>query len=145
MEPTPWVISHRLNLELIDPTGEASRLEGELEYSSADPFAVVAVFRSGPTPIRWVFARDLLAEGLFAPAGDGDVHVWPSLDNQCQAVVLFELISPHGEALLQATSRDVSRFLHETFTMVPSGAEDMNLDIDHTVLQLLAEGAHGVE
>jgi hypothetical protein len=145
MEPTPWVISRRLTLELIDPTGEASRLDGELEYSSADPFAVVAVFRSGPIPIRWVFARDLLAEGLFSPAGDGDVHVWPSLGCEGQAVVVIELTSPHGEALLQASSRDVSDFLHTTFGPVPRGAEDMELDIDHTVLQLLAEGARGIE
>jgi len=145
MEPTPWVVSHRLSLELIDSAGDACRLDGELEYSSADPFAVVAVFRSGPAPIRWVFARELLTEGLFSPAGDGDVHVWPSLDNQGQAVVLIELTSPHGEALIQATARDVSAFLHATFARVPPGAEDMNLDIDHTVLQLLGEGAHGVE
>ncbi len=145
MEPTPWVISRRLTLELIDSTGEASELDGELEYDGNDPYAVVAVFRAGATPVRWVFARDLLADGLFTPVGDGDVQIWPSLDHRAQAVVLIELCSPHGEALLQATAREVSEFLHRTFELVPPGAEDMGLDIDHTVLQLLGLGAHGVE
>jgi hypothetical protein len=137
MESTPWVVSRNLTLELIDVTGEASRLDGELEYNSADPYAVIAVFRAGPTPIRWVFARDLLAEGLFSPVGDGDVHVWPCLDSSGRAVVLLELTSPQGEALLQATSRDVSEFLQHTFALVPRGAEDMRLDLDQTVLRLL--------
>ena len=137
MDPTSWVVSRTLALELIDATGEASRLDGELEYTSGDPFAVVAVFRTSHSPIRWVFARDLLAEGLFAPVGDGDVHVWPCLDTRGQAVVLIELNSPDGEALLQASSRDVSEFLQHTFELVPRGAEELQLDLDHTLLQLL--------
>jgi hypothetical protein len=145
MEPTSWVVSRTLALELIDTSGEASRLDGELEYNATDPYAAVAVFRAGPTPIRWVFARELLADGLFAPVGDGDVHVWPCLDSSGRAVVLIELISPHGEALLQARSRDVSDFLQHTFELVPRGTEDMQLDLDQTVLRLLSEGARGLE
>lgn len=137
MDPTSWVVSRTLALELIDATGEASRLDGELEYTSSDPFAVVAVFRTSRSPIRWVFARDLLAEGLFGPAGDGDVHVWPCLDTRGHAVVLIELTSPDGEALLQASSRDVSEFLQHTFELVPRGAEEIQLDVDDTLLQLL--------
>jgi hypothetical protein len=145
MEPRSWVVNRTLALELIDTTGEASRLDGELEYAAGDPYAVVAVFRAGPAPIRWVFARELLADGLFAPVGDGDVHVWPCLDNQGQAVVLIELNSPHGEALLQAASRDVSEFLQRTIELVPRGTEDMRLDLDHTVLRLLSGDPHGIE
>jgi hypothetical protein len=145
MESTPWVVSRRLSLELIDLDGDASRLEGELGYDPRDPFAVVAVLDAGPTPIRWVFARELLVEGLFSPAGDGDVHVWPSVDHHGQAVVLIELSSPSGSALIQALSRDVSEFLHHTFTVVPRGAEDLNLDMDYTLLQLLGTDMRGVE
>lgn len=145
MEPTSWVVSATLKLELIDATGEASRLDGELEYVSTDPFAVVAVFRTGTTPIRWVFARDLLAEGLFTPVGDGDVHVWPCLDSRGEAVVLIELTSPHGAALLQTSSRDVSDFLHHTFELVPRGSEELRLDLDDTVLRLLSWGRDSTE
>lgn len=137
MEPMASVVSRSLRLELIDASGEASMLDGELEYTSADPFAVVATFRAGPAPIRWVFARDLLAEGLFTPVGDGDVHVWPCLDSGGEAVVLIELTSPYGEALLQAASRDVSDFVQHTFELVPRGTEDMGIDLDDTVLRLL--------
>ena len=145
MEPRSWGVSRTLPLELIDTTGEASRLEGDLEYAANDPYAVVAVFRAGAAPIRWVFARELLAEGLFGPVGDGDVHVWPCLDSRGQAVVLIELNSPYGEALLQAPSREVSEFLQRTFELVPRGAEDVQLDLDHTVLQLLTRDPHGIE
>jgi hypothetical protein len=134
-----------LALELIDATGEASRLDGELEYTSSDPFAVVAVFRTSHSPIRWVFGRDLLAEGLFAPAGHGDVHVWPCLDTRGHAVVLIELNSPDGEALLQAASREVSEFLQRTFELVPRGTEEMQVDVDDTLLQLLGGNRHGIE
>jgi expansin (peptidoglycan-binding protein) len=145
MEPTSWVVSRNLALELIDVTGEASRLDGELEYNAADPFAVTAVFRAGETPIRWVFARDLLAEGIFSPVGDGDVHVWPCLDIRGHAVVILELTSPYGEALLQASSSDVNDFLQHTFDMVPRGTEDGQLDLDDTVRQLLGATALGTE
>lgn len=143
MEPTSWVVSQNLALELLDATGEASRLDGELEYNSADPFAVAAVFRAGPTPIRWVFARDLLAEGIFSPVGEGDVHVWPCLDISGSAVVIIELTSPYGEALLQASSSDVNDFLQHTFELVPRGTEDMQLDLDDTVLRLLTGDSAG--
>jgi hypothetical protein len=145
MEPTSWVVSRHLSLELIDASGEASRLDGELGYDPRDPFAVVAVISASPTPIRWVFGRDLLIEGLFSPAGDGDVHVWPSVDHHGEAVVLVELSTPSGSALLQAPSRDVSEFLHHTFAVVPRGAEDLNLDLDYTLLQLLGTDARGLE
>lgn len=145
MEPTSWTVSRDLALELIDATGEASRLDGGLEYNAADPYAVAAVFRAGATPIRWVFARDLLAEGIFAPAGEGDVQVWPSLDIHGRAVVIIELISPQGQALLQAASSDVNEFLQHTFALVPRGTEEMGLDLEDTVLRLLAWGPDGHE
>jgi len=145
MDPTSWVVSRTLALELIDATGEASRLDGELEFTSSDPFAVVAVFRTTHSPIRWVFARDLLAEGLFAPVGEGDVHVWPCLDTQGRAVVLIELNSPDGEALLQASSREVSEFLQHTFELVPRGTEEIQLDLDGTLLHLLGGNPQGIE
>ncbi|MPZ63571.1 MAG: SsgA family sporulation/cell division regulator, partial [Propionibacteriales bacterium] len=81
---------------------------------------------------------DLLTEGVFAPAGDGDVHIWPCLDASGRAVVIIELSSPHGEALLQAASRDVCDFLQTAFTLVPLGAEDLQVDVDRTVAALLA-------
>lgn len=140
MEHAPSVVNRNMTLELIDAAGTASLLDAELTYETADPFAVVAVFHAGEAPIRWVFGRDLLAEGMFSPAGDGDVHIWPCLDPGGRAVVIIELSSPHGDALLQAASSDVNGFLQQTFELVPQGTEDMELDLDSTVLRLLADG-----
>ncbi|MGH3366129.1 MAG: SsgA family sporulation/cell division regulator [Nocardioidaceae bacterium] len=140
MEHAPSVVSQSLTLELIDASGAASPLEAELGYDASDPFAVVAVFRADDIRIRWVLGRDLLAEGIFAPAGDGDVHVWPCLDARGRAVVILELSSPHGEALLQAASSDVNDFLQRTFELVPRGAEDVALDLDEALFRLLDDG-----
>ena len=61
--------------------------------------------------MRWTFGRDLLCEGLYEPSGDGDVHVWPCLDSDGHAVVIIELCSPDGEALVQAKTGDLSVFV----------------------------------
>ena len=71
-----------VTLELIDSTGAATPLETELSYDPADPFAVTATFLTVAGQVRWTFGRDLLIGGLFEPTGDGDVHVWPCLDNR---------------------------------------------------------------
>ena len=58
--------------------------------------------------MRWTFGRELLSDGLYEPSGDGDVHVWPCLDSDGRAVVIIELCSPDGEALVQARTSDLS-------------------------------------
>jgi hypothetical protein len=128
-----------LTLELIDESGVATPLKAELRYDTGDPYAVAALFGAGETLVKWVFSRDLLAEGLYEPAGDGDVHVWPCLDARGRAVVIVELSSPDGEALLQARSSEVSDFLLKTREVVPQGQEGAHLDVDGALLRLLAE------
>ena len=46
-------------------SGSATPLAAELCYDKKDPYAVAACFRTGVTEVRWVFARDLLAAGLY--------------------------------------------------------------------------------
>lgn len=138
MESLSRGVSRTLTFELIDAEGGVYEVQGELEYHATDPFAVVAVFHTGPRAVRWVFARDLLTEGIFAPAGEGDVEVWPCLDSHGRAVVIIELTSPYGQVLVQVGSAAVDDFLRHTFTLVPAGAEGGELDLDTTVQQLLA-------
>jgi hypothetical protein len=137
MEISPAVV-RAMTLELLDDSGSGTPLEAELRYDTRDPYAVVAHFRAGDTLVRWVFSRDLLAEGLYEPVGDGDVHVWPHLDARGSAVVIVELSSPHGEALLQVRSNEVSEFLALTREIVPVGHEGHHLDLDGVVARLLA-------
>ena len=132
------VVSHALRVELIDHDGEARELRAEFCYQAADPFAVVAVFHAGSKPVRWVFSRDLLAEGVLAHVGAGDVQVWPSSDNRDRATVVLELASPNGHALVQAAAGQVTDFLEDSFRLVPAGHEPHELDIESALLQLLA-------
>lgn len=132
------VVSHALRVELIDRNSEAHELRAELCYQAADPLAVVAVFHAGSEPVRWVFARDLLAGGVFAHVGAGDVQMWPCSDNRGRATVVLELVSPNGHALVLAPAVQVTDFLRDTFRLVPAGHEPYELDIDSALLQLLA-------
>jgi len=136
MDIAPVTVSHELTLELIDANGQATPLEAELRYESADPYAIAACFDTGEARVRWVFARELLASGAYEPTGDGDVHVWPCLSANGEAVVIVELCSPVGETLLQFPSRAVQEFVYSSIDAVPLGGEPV--DVDAWLEQLLA-------
>ena len=88
--------------------------------------------------MTWTFARELLAEGLYDPTGDGDVIVWPCLGCEGDAVVVIELRSPSGMAMLQTPSRAVQRFVAEVYDTVAPGRETAQLDLDEVIAHLLA-------
>jgi len=89
--------------------------------------------------VRWTFARNLLIEGQYEPAGDGDVHVWPCLSPCGEAVVIVELDSPAGETLLQFPTRAVQDFVYASLETVPMGSEAV--DVDEWIEQILTEDA----
>ncbi|AWW39134.1 cell division protein [Streptomyces sp. AS58] len=64
-----------------------------------------------PGPHEWTFSRALLEQGLRAPAGDGDVRVWPC--GRVQVVVEFH--SAQGTAVVQFESKTLIRFLRRTY------------------------------
>ena len=64
---------------------------------------------------EWVFARDLLEQGLRAPAAAGDVRIWPC--GRVQAVMEFH--SPQGVDVVQFDTRTLIRFLRRTYTATP--------------------------
>ena len=80
-------------------SGESAteHLDGEFAYDPADPYAVTMKLEARCGSVTWTFARDLLAEGVYEPTGDGDVQVWPCLSNTGEAVVIVELCSPDGD------------------------------------------------
>jgi hypothetical protein len=132
-------VTKTMTLDLIDATGAATPLETELSYNPADPFAVTATFLTVAGEVRWTFGRDLLIGGLYEPTGDGDVHVWPCLDNDAHAVVMIELCSPDGEALVQARTVDITAFVEAMTQLVTPGSEAHLLDIDGAIAAILAE------
>lgn len=135
---TPFALTQPVALELIDATGVATPIEAELHYDPRDPYAVTTVFMTGHNQVRWTFGRELLATGLYEPSGDGDVHVWPCLDVDGHAVVIIELCSPDGEALVQAKTGDLSNFVERMTKAVQPGAESAHLDIDATITAIFA-------
>ena len=138
---TPTLVSQVLLLELVDPSGAVAPLETELSYDPADPLAVSATFSTVAGRVRWTFGRDLLIEGLVEPVGDGDVHVWPCIDNDGNSVVIIELCSPDGEALVQGRTADITAFVERMTSSVAPGAESALLDVDAAIAAILSGNA----
>ncbi len=128
----------RATVPFLSGDAHTELLEGELVFDPADPFAVSMHLEARSGTVVWTFARELLAEGLYGPAGDGDVQVWPCLSNTGGAVVIIELSSPDGTAMLQTTSRDVAAFVAATERVVPPGHESSHLLLNELIAQLLS-------
>jgi hypothetical protein len=133
------MISASLTLRLVCDDGTYLPLETELQYSTSDPLAITALFDTGEgEPVRWVFARDLLANGLDHRVGEGDISVWPALDDGGFLAVRLQLQSPDGAALIDADSADIERFLAKTWKLIPQGGEIDHLGLDR-VLELILD------
>lgn len=114
-------------------------LEGELVFEHSDPYAVEMRLAARAGTVVWTFARELLSEGVYEPVGDGDVQVWPCLSQNGEAVVIIELSSPDGTAVLQAPARLVHAFVADTAAVVPLGREADHLSLDTLISQLLGQ------
>jgi hypothetical protein len=64
-----------------------------------------------PGAPEWTFSRSLLEQGLRAPAGSGQVRVWPC--GRVQAVVEFH--SAEGVSVVQFEMKALLRFLRRTY------------------------------
>ena len=107
-------------------------VEADFRFSSRDPFAVRVVFSVASAPVvEWVFARELMVDGLAAPAGTGDVQLFPT-----RAGIVFELTSPSGRARLVADADVLGSFVQETLTVVPLGEESKFFDLDQEIAML---------
>ncbi|MFE2877684.1 SsgA family sporulation/cell division regulator [Streptomyces roseus] len=98
-------------------------------YRRADPLCVQATFHS-PTngDVVWKLGRDVLIAGTRAPAGSGDVAVWPASAATPNGVVWLRL-GPEGEhALLSLDRAQMSAWLMTTCLLVPPGTEEDHLD-----------------
>lgn len=129
-------VSRSVELHLVT-SGSPVPVSADLSYDPADPFAVNVSLRTDDGPaVDWVIARDLLADGLTGPTGEGDIGVWPSSSHGA-SVVCLSLCSPDGQALLFGAHADVSEFVQRTFAEVPAGTEADLIDMDALIDQLL--------
>ena len=138
-------ISAELGLKLVVPQQTIVPLVASMYYSGSDPYAVRMAFHVGTDePVEWIFARDLLAAGIEARQGEGDVQVWPSPESAAETgeldvigapesrgkVLNIELSSPFGQAHFEAPAEAMSAFLQRTYQIIPAGQESRHIDIE---------------
>ncbi|MFF4837968.1 SsgA family sporulation/cell division regulator [Streptomyces sp. NPDC001315] len=102
----------------------------EFSFNSADPLAVTLIFDSdGEYPLRWVFARELVTEGLTTRSGQGEVKIWPV---HCEGrrslwVQVGNLRTGHT-ALFELPAQPVAQWLARSYALVPRGREMEDAD-----------------
>ena len=130
-------VSAELGLSLVVPEHGAVPLVASLDYCADDPYAIKMSFHVGTDePVEWIFARELLATGLEARVGDGDVKVWPE-DSSAADVLNLSLSSPFGEAHFEAPLSATAEFLRSTYGIIPAGSEGDFIDVDSELDELL--------
>lgn len=134
-------LSHDVTLSCLDPWGRTVDVPTTLGYREDDPYAVSLTFHSHSGDVVWVVSRTLLLQGLAAPTGEGDVKVYPSIDDRARAVVVLDFSSPDGRLVATTSSREIQGFLAKTFAAVPVGTESSRLDLDGLIEALLGSAA----
>jgi hypothetical protein len=130
-------VSAELGLSLVVPGHGAVPLMASLCYTARDPYAVRMAFHVGAEdPVEWIFARDLLSAGLTAPAGEGDVKVWPAKEHSL-GVLNIALSSPFGHAHFEAPMSAMADFLKKTSRLIAPGRESNFINIDSELDELL--------
>ncbi|MFF3215798.1 SsgA family sporulation/cell division regulator [Streptomyces sp. NPDC002886] len=109
-------------------------------YDGGDPYVVQAEFLDGADVLaRWHFDRQMLAEGLHRPVGEGDVAFRPA-QGSGRDELLVELMgrSPDQQdsAVVFVDAPVLRGFLDQTYAVVAAGEEF--LDLDRLLDELLA-------
>ncbi|MFB7662781.1 SsgA family sporulation/cell division regulator [Kitasatospora sp. NPDC056138] len=116
------------------------RIVVDLAYDPADPYAIRLTFHlPGDAPVTWVFARELLLDGISSPTGEGDVHIHPVGEELSEVGVMLR--SPEGDAVLRAPSPPLIAFLAGTDRLVPMGEERTGRDLDAQLALILSPGS----
>jgi hypothetical protein len=142
MTPRRTSVDTELVLRLVMPGAAALPVRATLRYEVSDPYAVSVGFHTGSADpaesdvVEWTFARQLLTDGVTAPAGEGDVQVWPSTSTGLP-VVCLSLSSPSGRALFEVPLSELVEFLGRTYAAVPTGQESAHVDVDSELALLL--------
>ncbi len=138
-------VERELEVSLVLSPECSTPVAARLTYRTDDPFAVHMDFHLGTSStVHWVFARELLTEGVFRPCGQGDVRVWPTRAG-ARTLLCLALSSPDGDVLLEAPAGPVSAWLERTMRVVPPGEECSEADLNEALAVLLATSADGPE
>ncbi|MFF7164311.1 SsgA family sporulation/cell division regulator [Streptomyces sp. NPDC008086] len=82
-----------------------------LKYDPETDPRLVRMRLPGRRSREWTFSRSLLEQGLRAPAGSGEIQVWPC--GRVQTVVEFH--SAQGVSVVQFETKALMRFLRRTY------------------------------
>ncbi|MEO6205024.1 MAG: SsgA family sporulation/cell division regulator [Mycobacteriales bacterium] len=139
-------VTAELELRLVVPGGPSLPIVASMRYESADPWAVRVGFQTGAKNedgtgdgvVEWMFARQLLTDGVAATVGEGDVRVWPTqIDGE--HFVNLAMASPSGSALFEIDRDALVEFLQQTYLAVPTGSEEEVVDLDAELAILLED------
>lgn len=137
--PTPApVVTRDLQMQVVLDDDNRVSLPATLTYDAHDPYAVNTVFRTGDGDISWVFARELLRDGLREAVGEGDVVIRPAHPSR-GPVVIFTLSSPSGAARIEGDRHQLQEFVADIFDAVPEGQEWQYLEVDRVINELLTQ------
>ncbi|ARF58552.1 SsgA family sporulation/cell division regulator [Streptomyces gilvosporeus] len=132
----PSVIDHAVQVRLLATAPGPQAVPAVLHYEPADPLAVRMTFPPeislDGAAVDWAFARDLLAEGLYGPAGRGDVRVRPCGPER----TVMEFHADEGVALVQLRTVDVRLFLARSYDVVPAGRERAQAAVERGLTEL---------
>ena len=125
---------------LLVERGEVVRLEMALQFRTADPLAVTALFAAeGGLTVEWIFSRDLLRSGVLRgienAQGDGDVRIWSTWSDY-RPVVVLSLCSPDGDATMEIDMRPVREFLEAAEALAP--LDKAKVDVDAILAQIFS-------
>lgn len=146
-----------IELRLVVPGRPSVPLRADLRYTADDPWAVRVAFQVGSGQVgsgqvasgdagsgadddevvEWLFARQLLTEGIAGTVGEGDVRVWPSMVG-ADRIVHLAMASPSGSALFELGRDELMEFLQQTYLAAPAGTEESFVDLDAELALLFA-------
>ncbi|MFD7642819.1 SsgA family sporulation/cell division regulator [Kitasatospora sp. NPDC059795] len=113
------------------------RIAVDLDYDGGDPFAVRLTFHlPGDEPVTWVFARELLVDGIGGASGEGDVLIHPVGEDLSQVDLVLR--SPDGDARMRAAAPPLLAFLARTDLVVPMGQETAAGDLAQELAGILS-------
>jgi hypothetical protein len=134
-------VRSELELRLVVPGGPSLPVLADLRYAADDPWAVRVAFQTGGEGdgiVEWMFARQLLTDGVAGAVGEGDVRVWPSMSGG-DRVISLAMASPSGSALFEIDRDALVEFLQQTYVAVPTGAEEDVVDLDAELALLIKD------
>ncbi|MFJ6792704.1 SsgA family sporulation/cell division regulator [Streptomyces sp. NPDC091268] len=134
------LMQKKINATLQSAAGAWHDLPIVLSHTPDDPLAVqlrILVTEAEPPLATWVFARDLLAAGLTAPSGEGDVRISP----HGREATDITLVSPQTWCVIRLPSSPVQDFIAGTHATAHHARHRIDTSLSHMLTKLLPQTA----